>query len=79
MCERVPERKVARISVWFPHVERRGEPADIEDTILHEMVHIYFEPFYPDGQDVKSIAARLAVEDGVVAVTSALLKLDRGK
>ena len=70
------ERKVCRISLSIPHKESHGEDADIETTIVHELIHIFFDPFYPVNpkRDKEKV---ILVEHAVEAISLALVRLDR--
>jgi hypothetical protein len=75
-CEHFAETKAARIWVLQPS-EWQKEPdereQDIEDTVVHELLHCQFAPF-----KYESDIERLYIEQTIEALTAALLELKRG-
>lgn len=74
----VAERKWLKITVTSPHVGVDDVPEDAEDTILHEILHVFFEPWRP-ADERRDRARHLALEQAIVALAAALLALDRGR
>jgi len=72
-CSITSERKTCRISLFFPHQDLDGTEQNIETSIVHEMVHIYFDPFWPNDPD-KQRAKVLLIEHAVDALSEALVR-----
>jgi len=76
-CEHFAETKQARIWVLQPSewdAEPNERQQDVEDTIVHELLHCHFAAF-GDRSDV----GRLYVEQTIETLTAALIGLKRQK
>ena len=54
----VLERKYAQISLLSP----QATDEDIEDTLVHELIHIHLAPFWPEEDAQKVVLAEQAVD-----------------
>ena len=75
-CETFPEAKEARIYIlrqedWGDDTRERA--ANVEDTIVHELLHIHFAPF-----EASEPGMMLHQEQAIEALTAAFLSLKRG-
>lgn len=77
-AEIVYERRSVRLHLYFPHVDRDGKQEDLENSIVHELVHIFFDPFWPLHSEASANRQRvLMIENAVDDITDALIILDR--
>lgn len=72
----VSERRDAKIRLLWPHLDPRGEPDDVEHTLVHELVHCWFDSFYP-GNPARSKHKVLVIENAVDAIAKALVEAKR--
>lgn len=76
-CEHFAETKEAKIWVLQPSdwdVEPDARQQDVEDTVVHELLHCQFAPF-----SYESDIERLYIEQTIETLTAALLELKRQK
>lgn len=73
-CECFPEAKVAKIHVYKPTEEDGERTQDIENTVVHELLHCHFEAFQKAEPIVK-----LQIEQVIEVLADALLVEKRGK
>lgn len=73
-CQITVERKIAAISIyeWTP-VQNDAIEEDLEETIVHELLHIHTQPIVHLKGDGKSLAEEQAVE----CLSVALVQLSR--
>lgn len=70
------ERKVSRISFWFPHVDKDGSTVDPRSTLVHELLHIFYDPWYPYDKEKPLNKPRvLLIEHSVESLALALYDL----
>ena len=72
----VGERRSCTIQVSWPHTNLLGEPDDLEHTIVHELVHCWFDPFYP-ADPIRHKHKVLVLENAADAIAMALVEADR--
>lgn len=74
------KRKIAHIAVLDPKflssLESKRAEAEIEDTVVHELIHCLIEPYAPNDWD--SLSGVLA-EQSIDAIARAFVKLDKEK
>jgi hypothetical protein len=72
-CHSSPETREAQILIADVSVLEEGDrQRDVENTIVHELLHVHFAPFQSDHEAVK-----LQHEQAIEPITDALLKLKR--
>lgn len=67
------DRRVARIYIRWPHKNNEGEDDNIEQCVVHELVHCWFDPFFPTNPIRNKARVRL-VENAVDAIATALVQ-----
>ena len=70
------DRRVCRIDLRWPHRNNNGESDDLEQTIVHELVHCWFDPWFPTNPAKQKARVRL-VENAVDAIAVALVEAKR--
>lgn len=69
--------KHANIQVLAPEAadeERLERSKDVEDTLVHELIHCHFQPFWTDKEPMCTLQ-----EQAIETLTGALLQLKRKK
>lgn len=74
--EQLPEERLAKIHLLDPddYPPTCWTPDDLETTLVHELLHLYFKPLEPEE---KSAVYRIAEEQAINAMAEALTTLDR--
>lgn len=70
------ERRHCRIELRWPHLDSTGKPDDIEQTIVHELLHCWFDPWYPR-DPIRQRHRTLVLENAVEAIATALVEAKR--
>ena len=70
-CYMSMEQRIARIDILNPKDARPDAPPyDLEQTIVHELLHLHFEPFWRNKK-------RLELEQAIEAIAFALVAAKR--
>jgi hypothetical protein len=72
------ELKHVIVDVWFPCVDRRGRPEDLEAAMVHELIHVFFHPFWPkNGEEGVGKHRSMLIEEAVERIAKCVLEADR--
>lgn len=70
------DRRICRLHIRWPHRNNSGEPDDLEQTIAHELLHCWFDPWYPTNPD-RNKHKVMVLENAVDAIATALVEAKR--
>ena len=75
-CSTILSNKTALVTLMHPidHSERCLWPYDMEETLVHELLHMHFAPFQAD----EDTPADTAQEQAIDLIAHALVNLKRG-
>lgn len=76
-CEWNLERKMASIRLMNPidYPEGAMIPMDMENTLVHELLHLHFAPFFSEDKSIEQEQAINAITDGLVKLSRKVNKM----